>query len=116
MTIIWTKHAIERVGERFGFDSSIQIPNEMIGILGETATEGKAFNLGCGDVVYVCVRHGNVVKIVTVKRKNNDNPRSIQNPPRPPGMAKGSKRRSGRSGEAIGSDRSDFNVRGNGDW
>lgn len=67
--IVWTTHAIERVGERFGFDSSIKIPNEMIVRLTESSVDGKSVSIGFGDVVYICIRSGSVVKIVTVQKK-----------------------------------------------
>ena len=100
LEIIWTTHAIERAGERFGFLPEIKIPNGMIQLIGARTDEGKKFRLGYGDVVYICVRVGDKVKIVTVQRKNNDNPRSLSNIARSSKVAAGSKRRCDRSEEA----------------
>lgn len=113
--VIWTQHAIQRAGERFGFLENIKIPNGMIQLIASRSDDGKKFRLGLGDVVYICVKSGDSVYIVTVQRKKNDTSRGISSAQGPSRVAKGSKRRSYRSKEAIGSHRSDFEIRGSGD-
>jgi hypothetical protein len=73
MRIVWTAHAIERVGQRFGFSKEIQIPNAMMFRMGRNGVDGQKFRLGCGDVVYIFVKDGDVLTIVTVHRRENEN-------------------------------------------
>jgi hypothetical protein len=66
LSIQWTKHAIERVGERFGFDKRIIIPNRVMVKVGMQTPEGENFKVRRGKVTYVCQRVEESVKVVTV--------------------------------------------------
>lgn len=66
MKIRWTKHAVSRVAERFGFRSDIFIPNKAILRMAGQVEDGSEFRLKHGSVVYVCRRTGSHVTIITV--------------------------------------------------
>jgi hypothetical protein len=68
LAVIWSDHAIQRVGERFGFNNKIRIPNEKIGLKGLEYGIKEEFEVHSGLVIYGCVRVDNGVLIRTVFR------------------------------------------------
>lgn len=64
--IQWTKHAVNRAGERFGFRSDIVIPNRVILKQAADLPDGTEFRVKRGRVVYVCKLDGDTVWIITV--------------------------------------------------
>jgi hypothetical protein len=66
LEVKWSNHAIERVGQRFGFDSNIRIPNKKLGLVGASKSEGEEFEVHSGMVVYGCIRTEGIVLVRTV--------------------------------------------------
>jgi len=66
LTIEWTKHAVERAAQRFGFDKRIIIPNRVMVKVGLETPDGQNFIVRRGKVTYVCQRVEDSVKVVTV--------------------------------------------------
>jgi len=68
MHLFFSKHALQRVGERFGFKSKYKIPqNEMLQ-LGANKQEGEVFYVRLGSVLFVCKRVSQQVIVITVMR------------------------------------------------
>ena len=70
MFLEWTKHAIERVGERFGFKNKYKIPVDEILAIAEKKEVGDDFYFRNGCVVFVCRATETGAKVVTVMRFN----------------------------------------------
>ena len=68
-TVVFTDHAIERVGERFGFTDEIKIPTGILQVLGSSAAQGKKFRFRHGRVIYICQRQKDKVVVLTVMSK-----------------------------------------------
>lgn len=66
LPIHWTGHAIQRAGERFGYDKRIIIPNRIIRKAALEVEEGTEYRVRRGKVTYVCKREANGVVIITV--------------------------------------------------
>jgi hypothetical protein len=79
LSIQWTKHAIERAGERFGFDKRIIIPNRVMVKVGLETPEGEKFTVRRGKVTYVCQRVEDSVKVVTVYERGRDDSEGLEN-------------------------------------
>jgi ubiquinone biosynthesis protein COQ9 len=78
LSIQWTQHAIERAGERFGFDKRIIIPNNVMVKVGLETPDGDNFTIRRGKVTYVCQRVADAVKVVTVYEKGLATPTDTQ--------------------------------------
>ena len=70
ISVVWTKHAIQRAGSRFGFDEKIRIPNRLFIKQALRVQDGQQFKIRSRGIVYVCVLEKTVVKIITVHRDN----------------------------------------------
>ena len=68
--IFWTKHAIDRLHERFE-DFEGVVPYRVIELAGRDAKPGKAFRVRRGDVIFVCKVDDGSVKILTVLRERD---------------------------------------------
>ena len=78
LRIEWTKHAVERAAERFGFDRRIIIPNRIMVKVGLETPDGDNFTVRRGKVTYVCQRLADAVKVVTVYEKGAATPTDTQ--------------------------------------
>lgn len=67
LQIHWSRHAIERARQRFGFRGDIEIPNERIIRAAMKMDEGEPFDVATFLVTYCCVKEGDTVTIKTVK-------------------------------------------------
>jgi hypothetical protein len=68
--IYWSMHAIERVGERFGFTDQL-IPNEKILDKAKRFFANGEFEIKDDGIVYVCHKYGKKVLIKTVYKKGS---------------------------------------------
>jgi hypothetical protein len=68
MQLFFSKHALQRVGERFGFKSKYKIPQNELLQLGLAKQEGEVFYVRLGSVVFVCKRVLQQVIVITVIR------------------------------------------------
>lgn len=66
LPILWSKHAVERVHERFGDRPDIEIPIGIIQAVGVRKAIGDTFHVKSGIVTYKLVRVDNGVLVVTV--------------------------------------------------
>lgn len=66
-SICWTRHAVERVAERFGSSSSVEIPNHKIVKAHQKVADGEEFLVSTVIAEFVCKRDRlGCVVIVTV--------------------------------------------------
>lgn len=68
MHLFFSKHALQRVGERFGFKSKYKIPQNELLQIGFAKQEGQVFYVRLGSVVFVCKRVLQQVIVITVMR------------------------------------------------
>jgi hypothetical protein len=85
LEVVWTNHAIDRAGQRFGFDPKIRIPNRKLGLVGATKAEGEEFDVHSGKVIYGCIRTNDIVLIRTVM---NFKPKEVNDEPTTGGDAR----------------------------
>lgn len=64
LIVQWSKHAIERVAERFGF-AEREIPNKQITAAASQSKSGSIFRVYCAGIVYVVKRQKKSVLILT---------------------------------------------------
>lgn len=76
MKVVFTKHACQRVKERFSHQLEREIPFEQIIKVGAITCDGMRFTVIFDQVRYACQRHEDLIKALTVfpafrrKRKN----------------------------------------------
>ncbi len=78
-SLIWTDHAIDRVAERIGFRSDLEIPERQLLRSGMSVKNGTTFRQRIGPVIYIYQRDGNVVVVITVVRADQEYNRYNQN-------------------------------------
>ena len=68
LRIVWTNHAVLRAMRRFRHDPPREIPVRAISDEGRRKRAGDEWKVRDRGVVYVCVREGDSIVIVTVYR------------------------------------------------
>ncbi len=74
MNLIWTKHAMARVSERFPTEA-VRPPTGLIQLIAMHKPDGESFRVRHGDVVFVCQREGDAIIMLTIIRRDRESTR-----------------------------------------